>query len=84
MKRSRFMEEQIIGVLKEHQAGLSATLLCRKHGITDAGSVRRNRTRSSSSVLFNQREDARTSPVRKKTLQSAYETINRATFILTD
>ncbi len=29
MKRSRFTEEQIIGVLKEHQAGLSAAELCR-------------------------------------------------------
>lgn len=36
MKRSRFSEEQIIGILKEHQAGLSATDLCRKHGISDA------------------------------------------------
>ena len=33
MKRSRFSEEQIIGILKEHQAGLSAAELCRKHGI---------------------------------------------------
>ena len=36
MKRSRFSEEQIICVLKEHQAGLSAAELCRKHGISDA------------------------------------------------
>ena len=36
MKRSRFTEEQIIGVLKEHHAGLSAADLCRKHGISDA------------------------------------------------
>jgi len=36
MKRSRFTQEQIIGILKEHQAGLSATELCRKHGISDA------------------------------------------------
>ena len=36
MKRSRFSEEQIIGVLKEHQAGLSATELCRKYGFSDA------------------------------------------------
>jgi putative transposase len=36
MKRSRFTQEQIIGVLKEHQAGASASGLCRKHGISDA------------------------------------------------
>ena len=36
MERSRFTEEQIIGVLKEHQAGLSAAELCRRHGISDA------------------------------------------------
>ena len=36
MKRLRFTEEQIIGVLQEHQAGLSAQELCRKPGISDA------------------------------------------------
>ena len=36
MKRSRFSEEQIIGILKEHQAGATATDLCRKHGVSDA------------------------------------------------
>ncbi len=36
MKRSRFSEEQIIGILKEHQAGLGAKELRRKHGISDA------------------------------------------------
>ena len=36
MKRSRFSEEQIIGILKEHQAGFGAKELCRKHGISDA------------------------------------------------
>jgi len=36
MKRSRFSEEQIIGILKEHRAGFSAADLCRKHGISDA------------------------------------------------
>ena len=30
MKRSRFSEEQIIGILKEHQAGMNAAELCRK------------------------------------------------------
>ncbi len=36
MRRSRYKEEQIIGILKEHQAGLSAQDLCRKYGISDA------------------------------------------------
>lgn len=36
MKRSRFSEEQIIGILKEHQAGLGAKELCRKYGVSDA------------------------------------------------
>ena len=35
MRKSRFSEEQIIGVLKEHQAGLPVAELCRKHGISD-------------------------------------------------
>ena len=36
MKRKRFSEEQIIGVLKEHEAGVSVADLCRKHGVSDA------------------------------------------------
>ena len=36
MKRSRFSDEQIISILKEHQAGLSAVELCRKYGVSDA------------------------------------------------
>ena len=36
MKRSRFSEEQIIGILREHQAGLTAAEICRKYGISDA------------------------------------------------
>ena len=36
MRRSRFSDEQIIAILKEHAAGLSTAELCRKHGISDA------------------------------------------------
>jgi putative transposase len=36
MRRSRFSEQQIIGILKEHELGQSASELCRKHGISDA------------------------------------------------
>ena len=36
MNRSRFSQEQIIGILKEHAAGRPAAELCRKHGISDA------------------------------------------------
>ncbi|MGY4230291.1 transposase InsO family protein [Bradyrhizobium sp. USDA 4503] len=36
MKRARFMEEQIIAVLKEHEAGAKTTDLARKHGISEA------------------------------------------------
>jgi putative transposase len=36
MKRSRFTDDQIIGILREHEAGISAADLCRKHGISDA------------------------------------------------
>lgn len=35
MKR-RFSEEQIIGILKAHEAGVSAKDLCPKHGLSDA------------------------------------------------
>lgn len=36
MKRSRFSEEQIIGILKEQEAGAKTADVCRKHGISDA------------------------------------------------
>lgn len=36
MKRKRFTEEQIIAVLREHEAGAKAGDLARKHGISEA------------------------------------------------
>ena len=36
MKRKRFTEEQIIGILKEHELGGKTADLCRKHGISEA------------------------------------------------
>lgn len=36
MKRSRFTEEQIIGIIKEQEAGMPTTEVCRKHGNSSA------------------------------------------------
>jgi putative transposase len=36
MRRSRFSEEQIIGILREQEAGAATADVCRKHGISSA------------------------------------------------
>jgi putative transposase len=36
MKRSKFTEEQIIGILREQDAGAKTAELCRRHGISSA------------------------------------------------
>lgn len=35
MKRSRFSDEQVIGILQEHEAGAKCADLCRKHGMSE-------------------------------------------------
>ena len=36
MKRSRFSEEQVIAILKQHEGGVSTADVCREHGISSA------------------------------------------------
>ena len=36
MKPSRFTEEQIIGILHEHEAGAKTVDVCRRHGVSGA------------------------------------------------
>lgn len=36
MRRSKHGEEQVIGILKEHEAGLSTAEICRKYGVSNA------------------------------------------------
>ncbi len=36
MKRGRFSEEQMVGILKEHEAGRKVAELAREHGVSEA------------------------------------------------
>jgi putative transposase len=39
MKKSKYTEEQIIGFLKQAEAGVAVKELCRKHGFSDAAGL---------------------------------------------
>ena len=41
MRGSRFTQEQIVGVLAEHEAGAATAALCRRHGISEEACSRR-------------------------------------------
>jgi len=36
LKKSRFSEEQIIGILKEQESGIKTADVCRRHGVSEA------------------------------------------------
>ncbi|QPC41747.1 transposase [Kaustia mangrovi] len=36
MRKSRFSQEQITGMIREHDDGVKTAEICRKHGISDA------------------------------------------------
>ena len=44
MRKSRFTEAQIIGMIKEQEAGMPTAEVCRKHGLSQAHSTSSNRS----------------------------------------
>ena len=42
MRKSRFTEAQIIGMIKEQEAGMPTAEICRKHGLSQGRSTNSN------------------------------------------
>lgn len=59
MTTARFSEAQIIGILKEHQAGMSAPDLCRNHGLRDVVEQTHRRVRQARTMCAVQGHYAR-------------------------
>ena len=36
MRKKRYTEDQIVGIMKQHETGIKGTDLCREHGISEA------------------------------------------------
>ena len=51
MKRSRFTDEQIIGILREQEAGSPTAEVCRRHGISSATFYAWNATKAQVSAV---------------------------------
>ncbi len=43
MKRSKYSESQIVGILKEADAGMQVKEICRKYGVSDAWAFQNDR-----------------------------------------
>jgi hypothetical protein len=64
MKRKRFTEEQIIGVLKEHELGAKTADLCRKYGNLEwLSQIGRNRTHSQATASLDAKDTSALSPL---------------------
>ncbi|PJG50603.1 hypothetical protein CVM73_35440 [Bradyrhizobium forestalis] len=62
------IQKQIIGILKEHEAGVSVADLCRKHGVSDASSYKWSKIRRAGGLGGQAAEDLEDENTRLKRL----------------